>query len=629
MVAALRGSASTLRAAGGVADRQLFFSQQRPQEGGRQAVVGVLGAGAAPRDVVPDEMSVRSSVHEYGGAAFCPLPAEGPGTPARSIVVVEAGEQRLWRIDLDGGEPRALSAPGPEKVAYGDLWPTPDGRFVLAVAERRSNAGSARRQLVAVPTEPSGAEVVLFEGPDFLAAPRPGPPAEGGWWLAFVSWDHPAMPWDASTLWVGRLLSGDGARLTECRRLAGGPRSSVGQPTWCGEEGLVFVWDRFGWWQPWRWRPGGPCRRLSAVAAEFEAPQWSLGQGALAYLGESSLGCRLRQSGRDHVGVVDLATGSVELVDQPCVSINSLAGGPFGLAWLGATEEEPPGLYEARGVPPKAPVRLAGPRRPAPLTARPEAFEAPGPAGVVPGFVHRPWSASLKEPPPLVVHCHGGPTGSAEAGFDPVVQFFASRGFAVAQVDYRGSSGHGRRWRRALLGAWGEADAEDCLAAARFLCDEGLADRRRLVVRGSSAGGLTALNALASGRLFAGAASWYGVTDLAALAATTHDFEAHYTEALVGPWPTAAATYRSRSPVNRVAEMTGAVLLLHGSQDPVVPLSQAEALAEALAAAGHEVELVTFEGEGHGFRRAEVIERALETEVAFYRRLLGPGSARA
>jgi dipeptidyl aminopeptidase/acylaminoacyl peptidase len=227
----------------------------------------------------------------------------------------------------------------------------------------------------------------------------------------------------------------------------------------------------------------------------------------------------------------------------------------------------------------------------------------------------------------LVVFCHGGPTAGAAAGYDPVVQFLTSRGIAVAAVDYRGSTGHGRAYRDLLRGAWGEADVDDCVAFARSLADDGLVDGSRMAIRGTSAGGLTALAALIRSRCFTGAVAWYGVTDLLALAADTHDFESRYLDALVGPLPGAEPVYRSRSPIHHADRLVGRVLLLQGSDDPIVPASQAERFAEELRAAGSDCRLVVFDGESHGFRRASTIEAALTAELEFYRTLFSPGGA--
>lgn len=658
-----RRSRSALRSDG----HALYWVEGRPEEGGRQVVVRAADDGTTV-DVVPSGASARSRVHEYGGGAFCLLRGDVTG-----VAYVEQVDQRVWRADRSGTAV-ALTAPPPggERWAHGDLRATPDGRWVLCVRERHGDdpGGRVHRALVAVPTRPGEETVVLCSGRDFYAAPRPDP---DGRRLAWTCWDHPDMPWDASEVWEGALVTGangapavvgahrvDGGRWDPAEPpegtdgaegpAHGGHPVSVGQPLWDGHGGLVYVSDRGGWWRPWRWSPETGCRSLTTDRAEYHAPDWALGQATMARLADGSLACRRRCDGLDALVVLDPPTGTVRTVDQPCVVIDAVCAHRDRVAWLGATAHLPSALWWGPVQP--SPARPAeGPRvapggRIAPTggaapLAEPEsplhpgdvsvaeAFTAPGVHGrTVHGLLYPPRLRGVEGPPgerpPLVVHCHGGPTGANGAGFDPVVQYLTTRGFAVAAVDYAGSTGYGRPYRDALTGGWGEADVDDCVAAARFLASAGRVDGGRMAVRGSSAGGFTALCALARADAFAAAATWYPVTDLLGLVAVTHDFERHYTDRLVGPLPQAADDLRRRSPVHRIAEMSGAVLLLQGLDDPVVPPAQATAMAEALRAGGHRCELLLIEGEGHGFRRAETVERCLEAEVAFYHQVLCP-----
>ncbi|HEX7459565.1 MAG TPA: prolyl oligopeptidase family serine peptidase, partial [Acidimicrobiales bacterium] len=452
----------------------------------------------------------------------------------------------------------------------------------------------------------------------------------------------------------------------------------VGQPRWCRDGALLFVDDRTGWWLPYRLSPGEldgdvvSTEPLVRVEAEFHDPDWVLGQSTLAELGDGSLVCRARVAGQDSlVRLVPPQEGptgrpwSQVPIRQPCVSISGVVvgpvtseGGPGRVIVLGSTPTEAHAVFEvgtagvgtaevgtaevvATGVVAARvtgtgssgrSVRLSTRAGPEPgegdtSVARP--FTAPSDAGPIPGQYFAPTSAGRCGPPgalpPLVVFCHGGPTASAQPGFDPVVQFFTSRGLAVAVVDYRGSSGYGREYRRRLAGLWGEADIDDCIAYAVAMGDAGLVDPARLAIRGTSAGGFTALGALIRSDRFAGAVSWYGVTDLAALAADTHDFESRYVDWLIGPWPEAADTYRDRSPIQHADRVSGSVLLLQGADDPVVPPDQSERFAIMLEEAGVPCALTVFAGESHGFRRAETIEACLEAELGFYRTIFaGP-----
>ena len=604
----------------------LYWLESRPAEAGR--VVFVRAGTDGPRDHSPEGVSIRSRVHEYGGGAVCLL----PGNPG-AFAYVDQADQRVWACAGAGKAPRPLTerAPDGELHNHGGLSATPGGEWVLAVREVHP-ADDVRpwRSVVALPVHGGEASTVV-EGHDFFGSPRVDP---AGDLVAVLAWDHPDMPWDASRLLVVPLTRAHGAAPLVAGTpvaVAGGVDESVGQPAWCADGTLRFVSDRSGWWQPYvaPLRPGrdgvstGAARPLAHQAAEFHGPDWVLGQSTTAELADGRLIARKTSAGGD--AVVALAEGAEPVpVEQPCVSISALCAHRDGFALIGSTPEDPVDVWLWRGSGDLVTVRSgAGRILPAAAVSRAEPFSLTGRRGrPVHGTLYRPTLGGRRvEPgarPPLVVWCHGGPTSACSAGLDLVVQFFTSRGFAVACVDYAGSSGYGRAYRCALWGEWGVADAEDCLDAARHLAAQGEADPERMAVRGGSAGGMTALNALASGEGFSACTSLYGVTDLLALATTTHDFEAHYTDRLIGPLPEARARYVTRSPVSRAGAMAGSVLLLQGTEDAVVPPAQAELMRDALVAAGAGCDLRSFEGEGHGFRRAETIATALEAELAFY-----------
>jgi acetyl esterase/lipase len=622
-----------------------WWSESRPREGGRQVVMR-LRPGGKPEEMTPPGVNIRATVHEYGGGAHF---ADGDG-----LLCTNADDNALWWLDQEK-RPVRLTPPAPrgESHRYADARPVAGGRWVVCVRERH-RGDTVDDELVAVDRLRRVTPAVLVSGRDFVASPRPSP---DGRRLAWVTWDHPNMSWDGSELLVAELdlpptgtighrpgLAGPGSRV------AGGPDESVGQPTWSGED-LWFVSDRFGWWQPFRCRPGADPERICAEEAEFHGPDWVLGQTTFDVRHDGALVCRFRRQGRDRVGIVDPGTGTLQELEQPCVSIAAVrcrgegAGGDVVV--LGSTATGPPAVH-AIGYPARPGAVTSGPQAApdGPETARTlyQPVDAPLDEAwvsvpreisfptVLPGtaasmLFFPPHGPDVAGPegaaPPVVVVIHGGPTSCAEPGFDVTVQLWTTRGVAVAVVDYRGSSGHGRAFRRLLDGAWGVADAEDCMAAARFLADEGLVDGQRMVVKGSSAGGLTALRSLVTGGPFAAAVVAYGVTDLRALAADTHKFEARYIDRLVGPLPEAADLYDERSPAQHPERIEGAVLLLQGSKDPIVPPDQAERMAEALRARGVRCDHVVFDGEGHGFRRADTITRAAELEIAFVRDVLG------
>jgi dipeptidyl aminopeptidase/acylaminoacyl peptidase len=578
--------------------------------------------------VSPPGVVVRTRVHEYGG---------GAATVSHGLLVTsELSDGRLSVVALDHpGPPLDLTPlPAGEAVTlrYADGRRTGSGRWLVAVEEEVAPTGT-RHRLVAVAMDGSGTVTPLVEGPDFVAAPRISP---DGAWLAWISWDHPSMPWDLSVLWLARLEeSADTLRISGARRVTGGTTSAVGQPRWRRDGSLVFADDRSGWWLLYRTDPEpagvGPVA-LEVREAEFHAPDWVLGQSTVAELSDGTLLCRMHQGGTDRL--VRLGPGTMTEVVQPCVTIAGVVVADGDRACvLGSTPSEAHAVFEVSLDGTADPIRLSAATTTVGTAdiavSRP--FVAATAGGPVPGLFFAPTNAFAVGPdgaaPPLVVFCHGGPTSAAEAGFDPVVQFFTSRGLAVAAVDYRGSSGYGRAYRGKLAGLWGEADVDDCVGYAVALAEQGWVDGRRMAIRGTSAGGLTALGALIRSDRFAGAASWYGVTDLETLAADTHAFESRYIDGLVGPWPESADVYRERSPLRHADRVSGQVLLLQGSEDPVVPAPQSEQFAAALADHGVPCRLILFEGESHGFRRAATIEAALTAELTFYRTLFADGTS--
>jgi dipeptidyl aminopeptidase/acylaminoacyl peptidase len=616
-----------------------YWLESRPSEGGRTVVVRADAHGRA--DHSPEGISIRSRVNEYGGGALCLV----SGHSAGAFSYVDQSDQGVWLCDgaaADGVTAVPLSAApaAGELYRHGGLCATADGDWVLAVRETHRE-GSARpvRSVVALSTRGgSPCESTLLEGHDFFGTPRPHSDGDR---LAVVAWDHPDMPWDASTIFLlplGRAACTVRGHAHDTlgasgpvQPVAGGPAESVGQPSWARDGSLRFVSDRNGWWQPFRHsgRLGsdeGP-ELLTGTEAEFHGPDWVLSQQTMAEAPDGALVARMTAAGRD--ALVRLGPGGNPVpLAQPCVSIAALCAHGDGIAFIGSTPAASSTVWlwepdeRVRPLRPHAAVALG-----AGDVAVGEPFTLTGRSGrPVHGTLFRPTLDDTRgpagTPPPLVTWCHGGPTSSSQAGLDLTLQFFTTRGFAVACVDYAGSSGYGRAYRCSLWGLWGVADSEDCLDAALFLASRGDIDPARLAIRGGSAGGMTALNALASGEGFGACVSWYGVADLLGLAATTHDFEAHYTDRLIGPLPGSRRLYEERSPVHRAEFMQGSVLLLQGTEDPVVPPAQAESMRDALAAAGTSCDLEFFEGEGHGFRRADTLTACLEAELAFYLRQL-------
>lgn len=578
--------------------RTVWWSESRPSEGGRTTVLRRTGDDA-PVEVLPPGLDARTRVHEYGGRCWVPY---GDG-----LVTSHLPDQRLHVVE--DGEARALTPDTGCRDRYAEPVLLPGGTHVLcvreAVAERTTHA------LVAVPLDGSGAVVELWSGSDFVSSPAV---SADGRRLAFVTWDHPRMPWDGTELRVGAL---DDLVLTGVRTVLGGPEESVQAPAWEGDA-LRAVTDRSGWWN--LVRDGAP---LWPVQEECGAPAWVLGQCTHVDLTGGRVA--VLHGGRLAVLAPD---GTVQDVDVPWTSwAPTLAADGdvvVGTAWTPTTRPVVAAVDTATG----RWREVAGADQPDPRwTAQPELHAVPSTGGrTAYARVHPPTSPDAALPEgeaaPYVLLVHGGPTSAAASWYRGEVAWFTSRGIGVVDVDHGGSTGHGRAFRELLRGQWGVVDVEDCEAVARWLLDTGRASS--VVIRGGSAGGWTVLSALTrGGSVFAAGASYFGVADATALAEDTHDFESRYLDGLIGPLPQARAVYDARSPLSHVDRLDRPVLLLQGLDDPVVPPAQAERFLAALAGTGVPHAYVPFAGEAHGFRRAENVAVALEAELSFYGQVLG------
>jgi dipeptidyl aminopeptidase/acylaminoacyl peptidase len=606
-----------------VAGDEVWWNEGRPAEAGRQVLVSDGGAG--PQDRIPEGFSARTAVHEYGGGSYAVLAAGG----STSVVFANWADQRLW-LAMPGQAPVALTA-APAVARgdrYGDLTVVAGGRWLLAVRERHATdsggAAGVDNDVVAVALG-AGADAsspvvnVLANGHDFFASPRPSP---DGTRVAWVSWDHPSMPWDSTELWVADL--GDGAVVGEPHRVAGGPGESVSQPRWSPDGRLHYLSDRSGWWN--LYDEAG--RALAPLDAEFTDPDWQLGQSSYAFLADGRLVATWSTPGGQCLG--PLEAGGVRAIDVGFSAFRSVrAMGDRIVAVAGSPTSEPAvvrigiddGVVDvvrrsrARAVDASW---LSVPRPVEYPTEGDRTAHALWYLPVNPGTVAPPG-----ELPPLVVMSHGGPTSSASPVLSYGIQYWTSRGFGVVDVDYGGSSGYGRAYRRRLEGRWGVVGGADSVAAARWRAAQGLVDGARLVIRGGSAGGYTTLAALTFCDVFAAGASHYGVADLELLARDTHKFESRYLDGMIGPYPEAIAVYHERSPLHHLEGLDRPLILFQGLEDAIVPPAQAELMASALAERGVPVALLTFAGEQHGFRQAATIRRVIDTELNFYGRVLG------
>ena len=596
-----------------VEGERVWWSEGRPAEAGRQAIV-TWAPGEEPADVLPAPWSARTTVHEYGGGAYA--------VHGGSVFFSNFADQRLYRVDHPGGEPHPLTpeAPAPMAFRYADADVHPDGRWLACVRERHLD-GEVVNDIVAVDTAGAAEPGPLAWGHDFFSAPRFSP---DGRRLAWLSWDHPRMPWDGTELWVADLA--DGAPQAP-RLVAGGPEESISQPRWAPEGTLWFVSDRTGWWNLYR---DGGNRPVHEMEAEFSGPDWVFGQSTYCFADDGRVVATWWRDAIAHLGALDPASGKLDEWRTPFTAVGSLRAYRDGVVAVAASATEEPVVVVLDRA--GAVTDLVRRSRPAPVdpaylsAAQPIEFSSKG-SHVAHALYYAPVNGDVSGPdgelPPLIVMSHGGPTAAASPALNLSTQFWTSLGFAVVDVNYGGSTGYGRAYRQRLQGQWGVVDVDDCVNAARHLAHLGQVDGERLLIRGGSAGGYTTLCALVFTEDFAAGASYYGVADAEALAAETHKFESRYLDGLIGPYPEAKELYGERSPIHFADRLSAPLIILQGLEDRVVPPAQAEILVTALRAKGLPFAYVAFEGEQHGFRKASSIVRSVEAELSFYGQVLG------
>ena len=604
-----------------------WFLEGRPSEGGRVVLLQAR-RGEEPVDVTPAGFNVRTTAHEYGGGAFC--------IHGGTVFFSNFEDQRLYRQE-HGEAPVAITPAVEEKRhRFADGCVTADGAFWIGVRERHEGETPQEvvNELVTLPTDGSGEARVIAGGRDFYASPRI---SADGTKLCFLAWDLPWMPWDGCELFVADLAP-DGA-LGEPRHVAGEDgRESIWQPEWSPGGDLVFASDRSGWWNLERVR-GGDRAVLRASEAEFGYPAWVFGMRSYGFLADGRIFCAYDSQGRTTFAFLDPESGALEDLDLPYDAAASMyvavegfsalfvAGSPTIPAQVVRLEVDT-GSYEVLRSSAQVPVDTA-------FFSVPRAIEFPTENGLTAYALYYPpnnpsYAPPEGELPPLIVDVHGGPTASSSPLFSLSTQFWTSRGFALVDVNYGGSTGYGREFRERLNGQWGVVDLQDSVNAARYLVSEGEADPGKLLIRGGSAGGYTTICALTFTDEFAAGASYFGLADLEPFATgDTHKFESRYEHTLVGPYPEEVDLYRERSPVHFADRIKTPMLVLQGADDMVVPISQAKLIVAALEANRIPHAYLLFEGEGHGFRKSESIVRALEAELSFYAQVLGldPGGS--
>ncbi len=594
----------------------IYWVELRPTEGGRNVIVKRSG----PRtftDVTPPPFNARTRVHEYGGGDY--VVTNG------TVYFSNFADQRLYKQVGPGETPQALTPVADVRYADPCVDRTRGGLVCVREDHTVQNAEPANT-IVALSMEANeDCGVVLTSGNDFYSSPRVSP---DGTQLAWLTWDHPNMPWDGCELWVGEFAE-DGT-LASTRWVAGGVAESIFQPEWSPDGVLYFASDRNGWWNLQRISADGEIESVVKSKAELGMPQWLFGMSSYAFATPELIVCSHVEQGVSRLETIDVTTGKLNIIDSPFTDIQYLraangvavfrGGSPTGVASI-TKFDVATGQFET--------LRLANEQEVYPqYFSVPRAIEFPTEAGLTAhGFFYPPQNPDYRAPegekPPLIVKSHGGPTAAASTALSLSIQFWTSRGFAVLDVNYGGSSGYGRQYRERLNKKWGIVDVDDCVNGARYLVDRGEVDGQRLIITGGSAGGYTTLCALTFRNAFKAGASHFGVSDAEALARDTHKFESQYLTGLLGPYPDRKDIYFDRSPINFPERLSCPVIFFQGLEDKVVPANQAEKMVEAIKAKGIPVAYAPFEGEQHGFRQAKNIKRALEGELYFYSRVFG------
>ena len=596
---------------------RLYWTESRPDEGGRIALL-TFDDGGRVTEITPRGFSVRTRVHEYGGIAFVHA--------GERLLACRDDDQRLHWLAA-GRPPQPLTPPG---LRYADGAAAADGARTFFVREDHRAAGEPRNEIVVLDPAQPPEGTVLYGEADFVAFPRPSADASR---LAFVSWNHPLMPWDGTRLQVGELTADS---LHGLRTIAGGDAESVSEPCWDADGTLYFLSDRDGWCNLYRWRGGAP-EQVTRLDAEIGVPLWQFGPASYVLLGDGRALARVCRNAIDTLALIDLDRGTATPLPLPYVGYRLLGRLDARTAFaVASAEDDLPALItiDLRDGSHAIVRRPAvAPPLPTALVSRGEPIEFPttaGPGGerrTAHAFFFAPrnpgFAAPAGELPPLIVTMHGGPTAHHATDLHLAKQFFTTRGFAVVDVNYGGSSGFGRAYRERLRGQWGVVDLADAVAAVRYLAAAGRVDPKRIVIRGGSAGGYTVLCALAFTDVFAAGINYFGIADLEMLAADTHKFESRYTDGLIAPLPQGRETYRARSPIHHLQRLDAALITFQGAEDKAVPPEQSRAIVEAVRARGRPVAYLEFDGEQHGFRRAGNITRALQAEVYFLGRVLG------
>ena len=591
----------------------IYWSEQHPNEKGRYAIERRSPSGEI-KELLPAPWSARTRVHEYGGSAFTVV----DGT----VYFVNDADQRVYRLVVEGDNTPLSPA---SDIRHADFtYDAPRHRLIAVREDHTTGAKEAVNSIGSIPLDGSMSGEVLVGGHDFYATPRVSP---DGTQLCWLSWDHPNMPWDGCELWVGRF--GNDGSVQDARLVAGGTQESIFQPSWSPDGTLYFVSDRTGWWNLYRDEAEGP-EIVYADSAEFGQPLWVFSITTYGFLDEGRIATSFFKDGHWQLGTIDLETQTLEPIELPSTMISTVHAHDGVVVFEAGSPVEPTALVRLNVDTGKL-VKLRSTTDQEferGYISVPGAIEFPTTGGTSAfGYYYPPQNKDFAAPddelPPLIVQSHGGPTSATSTAQRAQIQYWTSRGFAVLDVDYGGSSNYGREYRQRLNDNWGIVDIDDCVNGAQHLIDERMVDPERVIIQGWSASGYTTLSALAFRDFFKAGVSYFGIGDLEAMALDTHKFESRYLDGLIGPYPQAIDRYKERSAIHYVDNINVPLLIFQGDEDKIVPPNQAQMMYDAVNAKGMPVALVIYEGEQHGFRKAENIQHSLDGSLYFFGKVFG------
>ena len=592
-------------------DGSVYWLERRPMESGRSVIVSFCNN--TTKDMIPPPFNARSRVHEYGGGVYCACD--------HGIFFVNDADQDIYRI-RDSSNPQRIT--DIENARFADLCFDSRHNRILCVCEDHSNSATEPvNSLVSIDVT-TGAISTLHQGYDFYSNPRIN---HDGSKLAWLSWNHPNMPWDGTELWLADV--NENGSLATHSHVAGSESTSIFQPEWSPDNILYYITDESGWWNLARHDKTGSLA-VTTQKSEFGLPQWVFGQSTYAFSANNSVFCTHITNGVGRLSVIDLDTLEITAVETPQNSFVSICAADSTVCFIAASENTFTQVirlntdnFESEVIASSCNTNIEDGYLSRGQSFSFETRHADKAYAIYYPPVNREHEAPEGDLPPLIVLCHGGPTGMADASLDLRKQYWTSRGFAIVDVNYSGSTGYGRNYRNRLNGEWGVRDVEDVCDAANYFADKGIVDKNRLIIKGSSAGGYTVLAALTFHNTFSCGASYYGISNLESLITDTHKFESRYTDRLIGSYPEHRQLYYDRSPINFVDRLSCPVIFFQGVEDRVVPPSQAEKMVAALKNKGIAVSYVSFDNEQHGFRHASTIKAALDSELYFYSVILG------